>query len=70
MVAFFGDGIALAEASGATPAEALWNVSRPDGDTAPYPGDFTVIPGRLVRLADDLEAAAVARVCEENAKRS
>ena len=68
MVAWFGDGIELAEAEaeGATPAEALWNVSAPDGDSAPYAGDFAELPARLAAFTDAAEGAAVARAEAED----
>lgn len=61
MVCWFGDGTGLAYATGATPAEALWNVSRHDGDTTPYPGDFAGLPERLRQFTDALWDAAAAR---------
>lgn len=62
MACWFGDGDPLADASGATPAEALWNVAAPDGMSEPYSGRFADVPPRLRAFTDELWAAAVASV--------
>lgn len=67
MVTWYGDGIARAEADGDTPASALWNVSVPAGESAPYDGDFAGLPARLRTFTDAVEAAAVARAEAEDA---
>jgi hypothetical protein len=65
-VAWYGDGVPLAESTGATPAEALWNLCMPDDGGEPYAGDFAGLPARLRAFTDALEAAAVARAEAED----
>lgn len=65
-VAWYGDGVALAESTGATPAEALWNVCMPDDGGESYSGDFAGVPARLREFTHALEAAAVARAEAED----
>lgn len=60
MACFYADGVPVAGATGATPAEALWNLSAPEGDNTPYPGGIAQMPARLTALAERLEATAVA----------
>jgi hypothetical protein len=57
----------MATGEGATPLEALWNLTLPVGDSKPFSGDAAAIPGRIKALGARLWAEATRKVAMDEA---